>query len=98
MNITDIHIDTLRQHADYIPAIPVLFNGSIRYNLEPNNRRSNKEVMAVLQKVYLWEKISKLENKLDTDANSVFFSIFEKKCLLLARIYLNSTSFSRSVS
>lgn len=98
MNIADIHIDTLRQHVDYIPAIPILFDGSIRYNLEPNNRKTNNEIMAVLQKFNLWDKISKLDDKLAADANNAFFSITEKKLLFLARIYLNTYCFSRNVS
>ncbi|KAK0082416.1 hypothetical protein PV325_010425 [Microctonus aethiopoides] len=97
MNIADIHIDTLRQHVDYIPAIPILFDGSIRYNLEPNNRKTNNEIMAVLQKFNLWDKISKLDDKLAADANNAFFSITEKKLLFLARIYLNTYCFSRNI-
>lgn len=97
LNIVDINIDVLRQYVDYIPRVPILFNGTIKYNLESHNRRTDKEIMDVLQKVFLWEKISKLDNKLDSNASNLF-SVTEKKLLSLARIYLNSTAFNRSVN
>ncbi|XP_057332166.1 ATP-binding cassette sub-family C member 11-like isoform X1 [Microplitis mediator] len=96
LNIVDINIDVLRQYVDYIPRVPILFNGTIKYNLEPHNRRTDKEIMEALQKVFLWEKISKLDDKLDSSAGNLF-SVTEKKLLSLARIYLNSTVFNRSI-
>ncbi|CAD6213841.1 GSCOCG00011090001-RA-CDS [Cotesia congregata] len=96
LNIVDINIDVLRQYVDYIPRVPILFNGTIKYNLESNNRRTDKEIMDALQKVFLWEKISKFDNKLDSNASNLF-SVTEKKLLSLARIYLNSTVFNRSI-
>lgn len=93
----DINIDVLRQYVDYIPRVPILFNGTIKYNLEPHNRRTDKEIIEALQKVFLWEKISKLDYKLDSSAGNLF-NVTEKKLLSLARIYLNSTAFNRSVN
>ncbi|XP_034940378.1 multidrug resistance-associated protein 9-like isoform X2 [Chelonus insularis] len=96
VNINDIHIDKLRRYVNYIPGTPVLFDGTIRYNLEITVRKSNEEIMAALQQVLLWEKISKLKYKLDNDANNIFSRV-EKKLLFLARIYLNSPFPNRSI-
>ncbi|XP_063982837.1 ATP-binding cassette sub-family C member 5-like isoform X2 [Diachasmimorpha longicaudata] len=94
--IFDISIEVLRDHVDYIPKVPVLFDGTVRYNVDPHRRHSEKTVVKVLQKMLLWEKIAKLEFRLDNDTSNIF-SVMEKKLLLLARIYLKSIAFSKHI-
>ncbi|XP_011301342.1 multidrug resistance-associated protein 9 isoform X2 [Fopius arisanus] len=96
LNIFDICIEVLRDHVDFIPRVPVLFDGTIRYNLDPIRRFSEKTIVKTLQKMLLWEKIAKLDERLDNDASNIF-SLVEKKLMLLARIYLKSMAFSKHI-
>ncbi|XP_015127740.1 multidrug resistance-associated protein 9 [Diachasma alloeum] len=96
LKIFDISIEVLRDHVDYIPKVPVLFDGTVRYNVDPNRRNSEKTVVKTLQKMLLWEKIVKLDERLDNDTSNIF-SLVEKKLLLLARIYLKSVAFSKHI-
>lgn len=90
-NIDKVPTEKLRKSINFVPSDPFLFDGSIKYNLDPNNESTDKTLMMVLQKVCLWEKISKLPNKLESSAN-VIFKLWEKKLLFLARALLNDSS------
>ncbi|XP_043289831.1 ATP-binding cassette sub-family C member 12-like isoform X2 [Venturia canescens] len=90
-NINHIPTAKLRKSINFIPGDPFLFDGSVKYNLDPNNESTDKTLMMALQKVCLWEKVSKLPNKLESSAN-VTFKLWEKKLLFLARALLNNSS------
>ena len=90
-NIADVQIDRLRRSINFIPGDPVLFNGSIRYNLDPGREKSDERLMVVLQKLSLWEKVSKFPKKMDSPASSLF-TVWERKLLFLARSLLNCCS------
>ncbi|XP_015584706.1 multidrug resistance-associated protein 9 isoform X2 [Cephus cinctus] len=90
-NIADVPLEKLRQCISYIPSNPHLFDGSIRHNLDPTGKVTDKILMTVLQRVFLWEKVSKLSDKLETDARHIF-TTGEKKLMFLARAILKKTS------
>lgn len=90
-NIASLQLEKLRSSINFIPGDPVLFDGSIRYNLDPNDERTDEMLMIALQRVLLWEKVSRLTKKLDSAA-STLFNVWEKKLLFLARALLNSSS------
>lgn len=46
--------------------------------------------MVALQRVFLWEKVSKLTDKLETDATNCF-TMGERKMMFLARVILRNT-------
>lgn len=46
--------------------------------------------MVALQRVFLWEKVSKLADKLESNAISCF-TIGERKLMFLARVILRKT-------
>ncbi|XP_046423906.1 ATP-binding cassette sub-family C member 12-like isoform X1 [Neodiprion fabricii] len=89
-NISDVPMDKLRQCITFIPGDPLLFNGSIKYNLDPMGKVSEKELMVALQRVFLWEKVSKLEEKLESDATNCF-TAGERKLIFFARVILRKT-------
>ena len=60
---------TLRSAIAVIPQDPVLFQGSIRFNIDPFNIATDIEVWKVLEEAYLKDKVSRLTNML----NSMFY-------------------------
>ncbi|XP_048504960.1 ATP-binding cassette sub-family C member 12-like isoform X2 [Athalia rosae] len=89
-DICQVPIDRVRQCITFIPGDAPLFNGSIKYNLDPTNELPEKELMQALQTVFLWEKVSKLANKLETDASNCF-TTGERKLMYLARVILRKS-------
>ncbi|XP_058795165.1 ATP-binding cassette sub-family C member 12-like isoform X2 [Phymastichus coffea] len=87
-SIGQVPLDTLRRCLCFVPGEPQLFHGSIRHNLDPAERHADQSLMKVLQKVYLWEKVSKLPDKLMSDACHLFTAT-ERVMLYLARALLS---------
>ena len=56
---------TLRSAIAVIPQDPVLFQGSIRFNIDPFNIATDIEVWKVLEEAYLKDKVSRLTNMLN---------------------------------
>ena len=48
-DISEIGLDTLRSRLTVIPQDPVLFAGSIRFNVDPFNRSSDDEIWTALK-------------------------------------------------
>ncbi|XP_012284060.1 multidrug resistance-associated protein 9 isoform X2 [Orussus abietinus] len=90
-NIVDIPSEQLKQCVSFVPANPVLFNATIKCNLDPMGDALDKEIMAALQKVYLWEKVSKLAEKLESNSRNVFTK-YERRLIFFARAILKKTT------
>lgn len=69
-------------------SFPLLMQVSCRYNLDPSAEMADQSLMRVLQKVQLWEKVSKMPDKLVSDSCHLF-TIYEKVLIFLARALLN---------
>ena len=52
-----------------IPQDPVLFQGSIRFNIDPFNIATDIEVWKVLEEAYLKDKVSRLTNMLNPECS-----------------------------
>ncbi|EFC39720.1 predicted protein [Naegleria gruberi] len=89
-NISDIGLKRLRQSLLIIPQQPVLFTGTIRYNLDIFNEFTDKEIWSALERVHLKNKIRSMEKKLDEPVteNGGNFSIGERQLVSLARCIL----------
>jgi len=48
-----VGIDRVRQVITIIPQDPTLFAGSLRFNIDPENRATNKEVLTLLNEAGL---------------------------------------------
>ncbi|OXU29329.1 hypothetical protein TSAR_006531 [Trichomalopsis sarcophagae] len=87
-SISQAPLHMLRRCICFIPGNPMLFNGTIRHNLDPSAEMADQSLMRVLQKVQLWEKVSKMPDKLVSDSCHLF-TIYEKVLIFLARALLN---------
>lgn len=97
LEIDDIHIDTLGLHDlrrafALIPADPILFNGSIRNNLDPCEQRTDDEIWSALEHVNIKHAISNLRDSLCCSLD-MRFNVKQLQLLYLARALLARNKF-----
>ena len=87
---SEIGLKDLRSAIAVIPQDPILFQGTLRYNIDPFNQASDEKIWNVLEESNLKEKVSKdslgLEMKVEADGDN--FSVGEKQLICLARALL----------
>jgi len=90
VNIADLDLDTLRRAISIIPQDPTLFTGTIRYNLDPENVKTDDEIWAALRQANLSSYVEDLSMKLETQVGEggSIFSVGGKQLLCLARALL----------
>lgn len=97
IEIDDINIDTLGLHDlrrafALIPADPILFNGTIRNNLDPCEQRSDEEIWNTLEHVNMKHAISNLRDSLCCSLD-MSFNVKQLQLLYLARAMLAKSKF-----
>ncbi|EYC42852.1 hypothetical protein Y032_0515g2785 [Ancylostoma ceylanicum] len=90
VDIATVGLHRLRRAMSFIPQDPVLFAGTIRSNLDPNNLFTDSELWSALEKTYLKTLISNLDKKLESEvtAGGENFSVGERQLMCLARALL----------
>lgn len=93
INISKIGLKNLRSKIAVIPQEPVLFEGTVRWNLDPFQEFHNEEIWEALEKAHLKKKIAKEAEKLETllNAEGAIFSLGEKQLFCLARALLRNS-------
>lgn len=85
-DIFDFDLKSLRSLITAIPQDPILFNDTLRFNLDPLEERSDEEIWKALEKVHIKEKVKEFSEGLShklVDGGS--FSSGERQLLSLAR-------------
>lgn len=90
IDVSDIGLKDLRSSIAVIPQDPVLFQGTVRYNIDPFRQSSDSQVWLALEESNLKEKVSRDPQGLNmsVEADGDNFSVGEKQLICLARALL----------
>eukprot|EP01127_Copromyxa_protea_P010837 TRINITY_DN2685_c0_g1_i1.p1 TRINITY_DN2685_c0_g1~~TRINITY_DN2685_c0_g1_i1.p1 ORF type:complete len:1499 (+),score=394.02 TRINITY_DN2685_c0_g1_i1:18-4514(+) len=93
VDTSSIGLEDLRSKLAMIPQDPTLYTGTLRFNLDPFNNYSDKEIMAALDAVYLTKQLDTMENGLDfkVTEGGGNLSLGTKQLLCLARALLRNS-------
>jgi len=89
-DISQVPLHDLRSRLSIVPQDPVLFTGTVRYNLDPFDEYPDSRVWEVVEEVHLKGVISRLEGKLSAPVaeNGENFSAGERQLFCMARALL----------
>ncbi|KAL8625042.1 hypothetical protein ACOMHN_012051 [Nucella lapillus] len=83
-------LEDLRSKLSIIPQDPVLFVGTVRYNLDPLNHHGDDQLWVALEKCHIKDSIAGLDQQLEAPVveNGENFSVGERQLLCMARALL----------
>ncbi|XP_076436012.1 ATP-binding cassette sub-family C member 5-like [Babylonia areolata] len=90
LDVGSMGLEDLRSKLSIIPQDPVLFVGTVRYNLDPLHQHDDHQLWLALEKCHIKESIAGLEQKLEAPVveNGENFSVGERQLLCMARALL----------
>ena len=59
IDVSTLGLQTLRSRISIIPQDPVLFTGTVRFNLDPFNQHKDEEIIEALKLAHCWDAIEK---------------------------------------
>ncbi|EQC27624.1 hypothetical protein SDRG_14673 [Saprolegnia diclina VS20] len=86
VDIATVSVTTLRSRLTIIPQDPVLFSGSLRFNLDPSGTAGDDELWRVLKQVHLAEGVASLDDEVAERGSN--FSVGQRQLLCIARALL----------
>ncbi|XP_077979514.1 ATP-binding cassette sub-family C member 9-like [Glandiceps talaboti] len=90
IDISHVPLLTLRNRLAIIPQDPVLFAGTIRYNLDPEMECNDNDLWEALEIAQLTDNVRELDKQLDSDVSQdgENFSVGQRQLFCLARAFL----------
>ncbi|KAF9429896.1 ATP-binding cassette, sub-C (CFTR MRP), member 9 [Podila epigama] len=94
VDIATLGLYDVRSRFSIIPQDPVLFAGTIRFNLDPLGTRSDLELWQALEDSYLKDYVSQMDGGLNATVleGGENFSVGQRQLICLARALLRKTS------
>ncbi|KAJ5292026.1 hypothetical protein N7478_001277 [Penicillium angulare] len=83
-NVATVPRSLLRRTVNVIPQDPLLFPGSVRFNIDPHGLGTTVQIEDALRKVRMWNQIE-MNGGLDTELEVSQWSVGQKQLLELAR-------------
>ncbi|KAL6545020.1 hypothetical protein OROHE_009927 [Orobanche hederae] len=90
IDILKIGLQDLRSRLGIIPQEPVMFQGTIRSNLDPLEEYTDEQIWEALNKCRLADDVRKMERKLDSNVieNGENWSMGQRQLICLGRVLL----------
>ncbi|KAM0050639.1 putative ABC-type xenobiotic transporter [Helianthus debilis subsp. tardiflorus] len=90
INISTLGLHDLRSRFGIIPQEPILFEGTVRSNVDPIGQHSDEEIWRSLQRCQLYDVVAAKPGKLDSAVvdNGDNWSVGQRQLLCLGRVML----------